>query len=546
MQIRDAVQKRRIMIRRLSTSLLAIVALVSVLNIASRAESKPLLTHHVREVTLKGIAPSVGRLPANQSMRLVVVLPLRNQEGLNNFLKDVYDPSSPNFRHFLTVEQFTEKFGPTRNDYAAVIRFAEANGFKVVGTSRNRLNIDVTGKVSNIEAAFHVTMGVYQHPTENRTYYSPDREPTVNLPFQLWNITGLENYSIPRPALSRRAEHPEAKPPATTGSCPEASFCGSDMRAAYYEGTTLTGAGQYVGLLEYAGTDLADLTTYYTNAKQTLTVPITLVSVDGTKTNCFASQGCDDTVQTVDMTQALGMAPGMAGLVMYIGATDSAIFEAMATADPLNAQLNSSWTWTPADPTVDDPYFLEFAAQGQTLFQASGGGKWSSTSHIWPADDQYLTGVGGTDLETSSAGGPWSSETVWPGSGGGVSPDKIAIPSWQVATAEVCVALGIDPCSTTLRNGPDVSANANFTFYVCADQTTCTANEYGGTNFAAPMWAGYLALANQQAVSNGETTLGSINPALYSIGLGSRLPEVALGTLRSARPLLVASTRRSP
>ena len=59
-------------------------------------------------------------------------------------------------------------------------------------------------------------------------------------------------------------------------------------------------------------------------------------------------------------------------------------------------------------------------------------------------------------------------------------------------------------CSTTLRNGPDVSANANFTFYVCADQTTCTANDYGGTSFAAPMWAGYLALANQQAAGNGD------------------------------------------
>ena len=75
--------------------------------------------------------------------------------------------------------------------------------------------------------------------------------------------------------------------------------------------------------------------------------------------------------------------------------------------------------------------------------------------------------------------------------------------------------------STTLRNGPDVSANANFTFYVCADQTTCTANEYGGTSFAAPMWAGYMALANQQAAANGDSTLGFINPTIYSIGVGS-------------------------
>jgi subtilase family serine protease len=70
--------------------------------------------------------------------------------------------------------------------------------------------------------------------------------------------------------------------------------------------------------------------------------------------------------------------------------------------------------------------------------------------------------------------------------------------------------------STTLRNGPDVSANANFTFYVCADQTTCTANDYGGTSFATPMWAGYIALVNQQLAANGDPTIGFINPTIYA------------------------------
>jgi len=72
-----------------------------------------------------------------------------------------------------------------------------------------------------------------------------------------------------------------------------------------------------------------------------------------------------------------------------------------------------------------------------------------------------------------------------------------------------------------LRNGPDVSANANFTFYVCADQTTCTANEFGGTSFAAPMWAAYVALVNQQLKANGFSTIGFINPFLYSFGVSS-------------------------
>lgn len=517
------------MIKRLTVFLLAIAAVVAGANVASQAQTPSFMTRHTRDVTLNGVAPAVGRLPATQSMRITFTLPLRNQTELESFLRDVYDPSNPSYRHFLTVEQFTERFGPTQEDYDTVTRFAENNGLRVVGTSRNRLNLVVKGPVSSVENALHITMGLYQHPTENRTFFAPDREPSTDLSIPLWHASGLDNYSTPHTNLVRRDKSQGEVSKATTGSCPQASFCGSDMRAAYYGGTTLTGAGQSLGLFELIGTDLADLNTYYTNAHQTNNVPITLLSVDGQSTSCVdnsAGKFCDDTEQTLDMTQALGMAPGMSSLVMYIGTgalsgqtvDDAGIFNAMATASPLNAQLSSSWAWRPADPNTDDPFFLEFAAQGQNLFDAAGDtGHWTAaTEFVWPADSPLLTSVGGTDLDTSGAGGPWSSETAWVDGGGGISPNKFAIPSWQVTTAAGCTA-----CSKTLRNGPDVSANANFTFYVCADQTTCTANNFGGTSFAAPMWAGFLALTNQQAVLNGNPTLGFVNPAIYTIGLSS-------------------------
>ena len=501
--------------RRMGVAILAVVALVLVLSSAGQAQAQgfPTLTRHVREVTVNGEAPQMGKLPAGQSMRLVLTLPLRNQTQLDEFLKNLYDPSSAYFHQFLTVEEFTSLFGPTQADYNTVIHFAEANGLAVVGTSRNRLNVDVSGSVGAIQKALNITLGVYQHPTENRTFFAPDREPSPNLSVRLWHIAGLDNYSIPHPAGLHKRVGPQ--PLATTGSGPSASFLGSDMRAAYYGGSALTGAGQSLGLLEFEGTDLADLTTYYTNVHQTNSVPITLKSVDGTSTNCSGS--CDDTEQTLDMTQALGMAPGLSSLVVYVGNSGEAIFNAMATASPLNSQLSSSWTYSPADPNTENPFFQEFAAQGQNLFQAAGdSGLWKTNSKIWPADDVYVTSVGGTDLVTASAGGAWSSETAWVDGGGGISPDKFAIPSWQTTAAAGCSA-----CSKTLRNGPDVSANANFTFYVCADQTTCTANEYGGTSFAAPMWAGYLALINQQSVANGHKTLGFINPLIYPIAAGA-------------------------
>jgi len=471
----------------------------------------------------------VGHLPSSRILQLDVVLPLRDQAGLDAFLADLYSSTIPNYRHFLTPAEFTERFGPTQHDYEEVVRYVQSHGLAVVGGSRDGMEVQVKGPVSAIEAAFHINLMMYQHPTENRIFFGPDREPSTDLPFALWHISGLDNFSIPHPLYVKKSDYarehgitPSQIKNATTGSGPSASFLGSDMRAAYYGGTTLTGAGQNLGLFEYLGTDLADLTTYYNNVHQTNSVPITLLSTDGTSTSCVDSRAggrCDDTEQTLDMTQALGMAPGLASLVMYVGSTDTAIISAMTTHNPLPTTIGCSWGWTPADPSTLDPYFQKMSAQGQNFFAASGDSStWSRRNEAWPADDANVVSVGGTDLTTASAAGPWKSETAWVDSGGGISPDNIKIPSWQ---SQAGVINSSNKGSTTLRNGPDVSANANFTFYVCADQTTCTANEYGGTSFAAPMWAGYVALANQQLKANGFSTVGFINPYLYSFGLSS-------------------------
>jgi len=514
--------------RKISALLLTIVSLVCAGSVVSRAET--VMTRHVREVTTNGVARPIGHLPAAQVVQLDVVLPVRDRDGLHAFLAELSSSTVPNHNHFLTPAEFTEKFGPTQHDYDSVVRYVQTHGLAVVGGSRDGMEVQVKGPVSAIESAFHISMMIYQHPTENRLFYAPDREPTTDLSFALWHISGLDNYSIPHPMYVKKSDYAKAHgispdavvTHATTGSGPSSSFLGSDMRAAYYGGTALTGSGQNLGLFEYLGTDIADLNTYYKNVKQTESVPVTILSTDGTSTSCVDSRSggdCDDTEQTLDMTQALGMAPGLSSLVMYVGSTDTAIISAMTTHSPLPTTIGCSWGWTPADPSTLDPYFEKMSSQGQNFFAASGDSStWSKRNEAWPADDANIVSVGGTDLTTASAAGPWKSETAWVDSGGGISPDNIAIPAYQKLSG---VINSSNKGSTTLRNGPDVSANANFTFYVCADQTTCTANEYGGTSFAAPMWAGYVALANQQLKADGFSDLGFVNPYLYAFGTSS-------------------------
>jgi subtilase family serine protease len=523
--------KEKIVIQRPTVFLLTIAGMVLGASIVCLAQPESLLTIQVPEVILDRQAPFVGRMSANQSLQLNVVLAVRDEGGLENFLREIYDPSSPSYRHFLTVEQFTQRFGPSQEDYDAVVRFAEENGFTVVGGSRDAMDVQLKGSVATIENAFHVTMGLYHDPLQNRGFYAPDREPTVDLPFQLWHISGLDNYSIPRPELVRRA--PEIKPPATTGSCPQQSFCGSDMRAAYYEGTSLTGKGQNIGLLEFKGYDIHDLNAYYKNAKQKRTAAIKGISTDGTPLKCLYSENCDDGEQILDMTQSLGMAPGVTAVYVYVGSSDTAILGSMVSHKPLPLQLSASWAWFPdVDPKTDNPYFKRMAAQGQSFFKGAGDlGGWQYYYVCWPCDDPYVTSVGGTDLTTKGPGKGWASETVWcyqigvGCGGGGVSPYYFPIPEWQKLKGVITKA---NEGSTYYRNGPDVSANANFTFYTCDDQGhdpyygghECGANIYGGVSFATPMWAGYLALANEQAAANKKNPIGFINPLIYPLGLG--------------------------
>jgi kumamolisin len=528
---------------RFNGAIAALSAAALLFGATQGSSAQSVMTHHVREATASGLARPVGQLPASQTLGLNLVLPLRDPAALEAFLAQVEDPKSPLYHKFLTPAEFTAAFGPTQEQYDAVLAFAKTHGLTVTGGSRDEMDVQVKGSVLAIETAFHISMRAYAHPTEDRVFYAPDREPTTDLGFSLWHISGLDNYSIPHPLFVKKSDYAAAHgmavedvvSHATTGSGPSASFLGSDMRAAYYGGTALTGAGQNLGLFEYEGTDLADLTTYYKNVKQTNNVPVTLLSTDGTSTSCLdtrAGGDCDDTEQTLDMTQALGMAPGLNSLVVYIGSTDTAIIGAMTTHSPLPTTIGCSWGWTPADPTTLNPYFEKMAAQGQNFFAASGDSStWSSSNEAWPADNAYVVAVGGTDLTTASAGGAWKSETAWVDSGGGISPDSIAIPSWQQLAG---VINSSNKGSTKLRNGPDVSANANFTFYTCADQKACLANEYGGTSFAAPMWAAFIALVNQELVAQGKATLGFLNPTIYAENItsvyGTDFHDITSGT----------------
>jgi subtilase family serine protease len=483
-------------------------------SVPAAAGGHAMLAPHLPDAVANGKATMMDTVGLQQRLQLAIQLPLRNQAELTRLLHDLYDPKSPKFHKYMSVSAFTGRFGATAGDYSTVVAWAKANGFTVTATTPNRRLVAVEGSVDTINRAFHVKVCNYRHPTEERAFYSPDREPTtVGLNVALLQITGMNNYVLPHSML----QHKEAAAN-FTGSGPSGEYLPSDIRAAYYGKGPLTGAGQSIGIFSFDGYLADDVKLYYSKTGMSSSVPIRNVLVGGFSGACTTvssppSSTCDDGEQVLDIVNAIGMAPGIKQVLFYEGSSDTEILNRMAT-DNLANVLSSSWSWNPADAASDDPIFQQFAAQGQSFVNASGDdGAFNTSTYYFPGVDPYVTQVGGTVLTTTGPGGAWSAETGWPQSGGGyVSGTPISI--WQLSTGVINAS---NRGSTTLRNSPDVAAEANFDNPTVVNGRFVTS--YGGTSFAAPRWAGFLALVNQQSVANGRGTVGFINPALYNLGI---------------------------
>ena len=475
-----------------------------------------------------------GRLSATTNLTLAIGLPLRNTDALTNLLRQIYDPSSTNYHRYLTPDEFMAQFGPTEQDYQKVVDFANTNGLAVTKRHGNRVLLDVSGKVSDVEKAFHVTMHTYRHPTENRDFFAPDTEPSVPSALPVQDISGLDNYNRPHPKFTARPLN--AAPKALSGSGPAGLYMGNDFRNAYVPGTPLIGSGQTIALVQFDGYLASDISEYENLTGRT-NIPLQNVLIDGFSGVPTSNNGGGEVEVSLDIEMAISMAPALSKIILYEGNPNNFIpndvLNRIAT-DNSARQVSCSWGWSGGPSGTTDQIFQQMALQGQTFFDAvgdsdaftSGAGSVNGVDNPntfnAPSDSPYITQVGGTTLTMNGAGASYASETVWyfgieygedgVGSSGGIS-SFYSIPSWQTN-----INMTASQGSTTFRNTPDVALAADDVL-VIADGGV----EYyeGGTSCASPLWAGFTALVNQQATNNGHASVGFLNPALYSIAKGT-------------------------
>lgn len=459
----------------------------------------------------KATAPLVGPVPAATQLQIAIGLPVRNAQALATQSQQVSDPTSPSYRHYLTTAQFTDSYGATAPDYQALITWAQSNGLSVVTTYPSRLLLPVRGTAAAIERALFVNL-IYRQRPDGTSFYIADREPSLNLTPSVLYISGLDNYIVPTAADGSGI---------LADTSGDHAFLGNDFRNAYAScsTTTLDGSQQCVGVLAFDGIAAGDVAAYETAAGRTRHVPVNVYPAGnplppGTGIQAFEV--------AMDAEMAVAMAPGLSEVVLFesagmaFGSASTALAD-MATRMPRCYQLTSSFGFDPDSNTASA--LTQLKVQGQTFFQSSGDSGAYTGDPGTSVDEPDVTLIGGTQMTMAGAGLSYLSETTWnlngQRSGGGVEP-LVPVPDYQ---------MGVPTLVAGGRNSPDAAAVAALVQVISttyAPNGTPAANGIwisGGTSSATPLWAGLMALVNQQALINGTTPPpGFINPALYAIG----------------------------
>jgi len=463
-------------------------------------------------------APLVGEIESGRKFQLAVILPPRDQDGLSQLLKDLYDPHSPSYHRFLTPDQYTARFGPTAQDARAVADYMSARGLRVTKIHSNRVIVDVEGDNDAIQKAFHVRLHKYQRP-DGSAFFGPDGDPSVDLDTPIAHISGLDDFVPFRPAP--RQKSPRGGSPADSAN-QGGSLAPIDLRAAYAPDVAGLGSGQTVALFELSTYDTTDIPVFQAYAPTVSGQSATLYSTFGPVSDIFLDGWNSSTPPgsqnnagevSLDIECVEAMAP-QAAVNVYMGSNPDDVLNQIATDDTCK-QISASWEYGCVGTA-----FSQFAAQGQSYLNASGD--WESygsplnennpnSSSSYSLNFDFVTIVGGTNMSTTGNPPAYVGETAWPLSGGGVLT-LTPIPTYQQG-----INMSANGGSITNRNAPDVGACAqNVWIYATGSWGT-----WSGTSVSTPLWAGFLALANQQAVAKGASPVGWANPALYQIGQGS-------------------------
>lgn len=473
-----------------------------------------------------------GPAPDDLTVLVNIAVPLKNADLLGSTLKQVSDPSSSMFRHFLTLSQIEQKFLPT-NEHESMLAYIKNAGLPIISDSLKSI-IVVQATVAQINTYFHANVDLYSNGKSS--YYATSGNSVLNgARFVASNATAL----MIKPKL---ADQLAAKPNANI-TFSQGAFSAKDLQTVY-NATSLyaqgfQGDGQIIGILEFFGSptitqDLSQFNKKFGFPDSTLNViPIapynpnlgvsvgwsTETSLDVESAHAMAPEATVDLYVT---TEAYSFAADIASIINYNRATTLSMSFSLAP-EWLIPLIGGQLFYF--NMLLPDQYFMLGSLLGISFLCSSGdaGGSGFSSgpagNSAYPSDSPYVTSTGGTQtyLYTQANGSKTFVQTGWSnpgyvpngvnvgGSGGGVSflipkpwyqQNQPTPPSYPNGRMEPDLSLqaGIDPGIIIVDGG--------------------TAKVVGGTSASVQILSGLLTLVAQS--SGGP--LGLINPFLYSIG----------------------------
>lgn len=447
-------------------------------------------------------ATRTGAVTSGQKLGLEVSLNVRDKAGLDAFVRAVSDSKSPQYKHYLTVAQYAAEYGASDAQIAQVTSYLKSQGLSVGQATANRLTIPVSGTASQVEKAFDVSLSTYR--SSGHSFYANAAAPSLpsSIASVVSGVAGLNNEALHTADVQSAAVAPHAGTTLTPTLAREGYNLTSDISGGD------NGSGVTIGLAEFSAYTASAVANY--NTKYSLgATAASVVKVDGGTTDTSGS-----VEDELDIEVDYALAPKATIKVYEAPNSDAgevALYAAFVSNDvPV---VSTSWGEPETEEdnlSSDDADFEEAAAQGQSVYAASGDDgaddNGSSLSVDYPAADPYVSGVGGTNLTVTS--GAWKSETGWSDSGGGQSVE-FATPSFQSSVN-----------TSGHREVPDVSAAGGNSspWNIDADGTY---ESVWGTSAAAPNWAAFTADYDTAAATLGKSRFGYANSEIYTVAASS-------------------------
>jgi kumamolisin len=461
---------------------------------------------------------AAGELALNEDIQITLVL-RRKQDA----------PTGESIEKHLSHEGLAARHGADVDDIAAVEAFARDHQLAIRRFHQGARTVQIVGKLRKLAELFRADVRLSQ---VGKNFYRT-QQGRLEIPQSLAGIVvavlGFDER--PAAATSRRFQKRTLSPAAYTPT----------EIAKLYNFPTNTGEGQTIALIELGGgyreTDLQS----YWKQLGIGEVSVTAVAVDGTENAPSGDPDSADGEVVLDIEVAGAVAPGANLAVYFAPNTDAGFLDAINNAihDKVRkpSVISISWgspesEWEPQSMNAFNSAFHDAAQLGISVCVAAGDngssdGERDRHNHVdFPASSPWVISCGGTRLIGS--GDQITSETVWNdgtkggATGGGVS-SYFPKPSFQ---STVTVPHPSSGSNLTGRGVPDVAgvADPETGYKVLVDGE---ASVVGGTSAVAPLWAGLIALCNQELGKN----LGWFNPMLYgTVAQHKVLQDITSGT----------------